>query len=422
MKYLEVWGNRLIVLSAFLFAVAMPTSMALDNVAAGLGILGFLLLSVSSSLKPLPPIKPLTFFLVPELIRYLTSSPLKIFKKTDFNHHLISYFVSYRVAKDRKTFDKVIKVLLVSTIALCFSVIFEAFTHQNIKHVNWDTLTFHTEILRAKGFLNHALTTGGVLFLLIVFFSAIYFYERRRLYLLPLPFLVFSLLLNESRSYWLAFLTFLLLLSLFNLRSNRRLVLTSAVAILLTGALVSQIPVLKERLYSIVDTRNNGSNVIRLALWKSHISAFINDYSMTEKIFGAGDKASRLAWKYYRSSFQEITGKAKELPERKLERLFFGGETHNIYLKFLTKYGILGLLGYLSFWVFLLYRNLIQLRQVGNSLFIKAFVSGYMGFMLAGFFENNFTDAEVQFLLLFVLGINLSLIEEDKNLKRVEVG
>jgi hypothetical protein len=32
-----------------------------------------------------------------------------------------------------------------------------------------------------------------------------------------------------------------------------------------------------------------------------------------------------------------------------------------------------------------------------------------MGFMLAGFFENNFTDAEVQFLLLFVIGMNFAL-------------
>ena len=408
MKISELWGNRLIFLSAFLFALSLPTSIALDGVAAGVGILGFILLFVSSSLRPFPPLKPLLFFIIPELLRYAVSSPVEIFKRTDINHHLVPYFVSFRVAREREVFKKVATVLIVSTLVLCFSVIFEAFTHQNVKHFDWSSLSFYSEVLRARGLLDHPLTTGGVLYLLSVFFIAVYFYEKNRRFLIPLPFLFLSILFNESRSYWLASLTFLLLFSLMSFRSNKRLILTSAFILLTAGAVISQVPVLKDRFHSITDTKNNGSNITRLMIWKSHIKAFTEDYTLTERIFGAGDNASKLAWHHFGRAFQEVTGKEEIPPPEELKKWFHGGETHNLYLKFLTKYGILGLLGYLFFWIYVIYRNL----ERRDSLFIKAFVAGYVGFLVASFFENNFTDAEVQFTLFFILGVNFALISE----------
>jgi len=230
------------------------------------------------------------------------------------------------------------------------------------------------------------------------------------LLLVPIPSLIFSLLLNESRSYWLAFLTFFILLLFLNLRSNKKLAVASIAALLLTGTVISQVPVLKSRFQSIVDTKNNGSNTTRLMIWKSHIKAFVEDYSLLEKTFGAGNKANRLAWNHFGKAYQEISG--KPVPsEEELKKWFHGGETHNIYLKFLTKYGVLGLLGYLSFWGYVFYYNLLQAKRIENPAFIWAFVAGYAGFLVAGLFENNFTDAEVQFALLFNLGINLALLE-----------
>ncbi|TCK06531.1 O-antigen ligase family protein [Phorcysia thermohydrogeniphila] len=411
MKPLELWGSRLIVLSAFLFAVAIPTSMALDNIAAAVGILGAILLLLTSSFKPFPPIKPFLFFLVPEVARYLIFSPVKIFKKTDFDHHLISYFVSFRVAKDKEVFNKVVTLLMVSTLALCFSVVFEAFTHQNIKHIDWSTLSFHTEILRARGFLDHPLTTGGVLYLLIVLFAILYFREKKKSLLLPLPFLLFSLLLSESRSYWLAFVTFVVLLSLLSFRENKRLTLISLGGLFLAGALIFQVPALKERFYSIPDTKSYGSNIIRLMIWKSHFKAFSKDYTLFEKLFGTADRAGSLAWKHFGEAYEEVTGK-KPPPPEELKKFFYEGLTHNLYLKFLTKYGIVGLIGYLIFWGYVFAFNLLKLKSVKEPLLVKAFLAGYTGFLIASFFENNFTDAEVQFTLFFILGLNFALLEE----------
>ena len=414
---LEKWGNRLVVISAYLFAIAIPVSIALDNVAAGIGILGFIFLLISKAYKSLPPLKPLLFFLIPELIRYLFAYPLKILKKTDFNHHLISYFVSFKAALNRNVLRKLIIVLLVSTLALCFSVIFEAFTWQNIKHINWNFLSLHTTVIRGKGFFNHPLTTGGVLFLLFMLFFAFYFKERRWYYLFTGIVLIFSILLNESRSYWLSLFFFLIILLILSFRDNKKLVLISLAWLVLIGGTIYRVPVLKERLKSVTNTKTNDSNMDRLALWKSHLKAFREDYSVFEKFFGSGDNASRLAWKHFKESFCQIYKKycKEKVPETILKRHFHGGETHNVYLKFLTKYGIVGLFGYLLFWGYVLYYNFSCLKKFENAAYIKTFIAGYLGFLIAGLFENNFTDAEVQFALMFILGLNFALLDQIKS-------
>ena len=174
------------------------------------------------------------------------------------------------------------------------------------------------------------------------------------------------------------------------------------------GVLSVIIPFVKHRFESITNTKDNWSNLERLMIWNSHFNAFIKDYSFTEKLFGAGYKADDYAWKRFSSSFEKITGKHSP-SEKVLRRHFHGGETHNIYLKFLTKYGIVGLLGYIAFWGIIFYENLRN--ETKYDVLIKTLLAGYVGFLVAGFFENNFTDAEIQFALMFILGLNFALLQ-----------
>jgi len=87
-----------------------------------------------------------------------------------------------------------------------------------------------------------------------------------------------------------------------------------------------------------------------------------------------------------------------------------GGETHNIYLKYFSKYGLLGLFAFLLFWFYALYLNFKALLERRELLF-AVFLAGYLGFLTAGLFENNFTDAEVQTAVLFTLGLNFALLK-----------
>jgi len=407
---LEVWGGRLVVFSTFLFAVSIPTSMALDNIASGIGLLGLLFLLISKKAAPFPSLKPLLFLLTPQLLEALIKFPTKIFK-TDFNQHLVPYFTVYRTLLKKDYLKKLLLLLAISSVVLSFSVIFEAFTWQNIKHIDWNSLRFHSNVVRPHGLFNNALTTAGVLFLLLTLFIGVFLYFRKSFYGIVSSFLFVALILNSSRSYWLGLLVFLALLIVLVGRKKRE---TWIFVFLLAfiGTFALNIPVVKERLKSITDTKTNRSNLARLMIWDSHIQAFVKDYSLTEKIVGAGYNADDYAWKRFQSSFEKVTGRTPQ-SEETLKNYFFGGETHNIYLKFLTKYGVVGLLGYIAFWGIIFYENLRN--KTKYDVLIKTLLAGYVGFLVAGFFENNFTDAEVQFALMFILGLNFALNSEPKN-------
>ena len=72
---------------------------------------------------------------------------------------------------------------------------------------------------------------------------------------------------------------------------------------------------------------------------------------------------------------------------------------HNIYLQTWLNYGIIGFLAYLGIVFGFLLICILSLRrvepQVGKAIFWGA-LAGVSGFMVAGVFENNFRDGEVQ--------------------------
>ncbi len=412
-EYLRKVGNFSLLLSFFLFSISIPTSIALDNFAAAFGILGFLLLLLSKEKLLLPPLAPVFFLGVPEIL----SALLNRFKltKTDINHHLVSYFVSYRtLLSDSEKFWKFINLLVFSSAVSVFVVVFEAFTWQNVKHLNVHNLSFHSFPIRPEGLLNHPLTTAGVFYVLLILFVFLSFRFRKLKYYLIAFLLLLGIIFTQSRSYWLGSSLFIILVILFYLQGFKRLF--AFLLLLFSFSSLFVVPPLKSRLESISNTKNNWSNLDRLILWTSHLKAFKNDYSLKEKIFGTGEEAWKYSWRHFPKSFTEITGKPypkinKKLPPSKWPH-FHGGLTHNIYLKFLTKYGILGLLGYLIFWAYILLANFKATLRI-----FRLFSFGYIGFLLAGFFENNFTDAEVQFAIWFVLGINFAFLHLEEAYK-----
>ncbi len=362
---LKTIGEKLIFLSAIIFSLSLPTSIALDNVAAGIGILGLLVYLFSKAQLSLPPIKPLLFFTIPEFISSLFNIEMlrKLTKHTDINHHLIPYFVSFKVFL-KKNNNLLLTLLSISTIISSLSLIFEVFTHQNVKHFNLQNIHFFLSPMRATGFLNHPLTEAGVLYLLFLLFTFLSFKEHRKLYPLTAVLSLIGIILTQSRSYWLGCGLFTVLLALYNFKYNKRLFTSISILLSLTTVILLSYPPLRYRLQTIgavetntkIDKLTLQSNLDRLTIWNSYLKAFKYEYSPLQLLIGAGEKGKQLAAKHFEESFKEIY---KRTEPRKEELIHFhGGETHNIYLKFLAKYGILGLLGYLLFWVYIIYRNL----------------------------------------------------------------
>ena len=402
---------KLFLVSAYILAFSMSLSIALDNVGIGIGILAFLISVIhwKDFLRILSKGKFFLYVLIPELMSCLLNGTKNILKFSDINQHLIVYYVSYMVSENRRLLEKVINVFSLSVLLLCFSVFFEALTGQNIKHVNLHTLTLAQHLYRAKGFLTHPLTTAGVLYLSMVLLLFSYFYfGKRKVYLIILPLVVVSILFTESRSYWLGLFLFFFLMLVLLLRKRLKTVLVvTGVSLALIVSIISFSSSLSARMTSIVNVQNNPSNVIRLLIWQSHLRAFLYDYSWEEKLFGVCERNKEFGWRELDNSCRFLS-EYNNIPPDKLKSWVHGMEAHNIYIKFLTKYGIVGLLGFLLFWGYIFKQNLRLLST--NFEVASTFIAGYAGFLLAGFFENNFTDAEVQILLYFILGINMFLV------------
>ena len=91
---------------------------------------------------------------------------------------------------------------------------------------------------------------------------------------------------------------------------------------------------------------------------------------------------------------------------------------HNIYLQTWINYGLFGFLGYLCILAIFLWQCIGSLSRTipysyENSI-LWAGIAGVCGFMVAGFFENNFRDGEVQVMLLILMGLNLRQIQKVK--------
>jgi len=405
-------GETLIKVSAVLFAIAIPTSIALDNLATGIGILGLIFLIFTNKLN-LPPFKPLTILILSELPHYITK-PIKILKETDFKQYLSSYFIGFHIASSKNFLRKTFIILGISTTVLTFSIIFEALTGQNIKNINVSSLHILKEgLFRPKGLLNHALTTGGVIYTLFFLFSAISFYFKEKKFAIFSLLALIGLVFNQSRSYWLATSTFffvIILPGIFmkNMKKYRKLAITGISLTFFLCLSVFLYSPLKSRLFSITDVKYNSSNKDRLTIWTSYFYSFKNDYSLLEILIGKGRKAPQSAIKFGKEACIKFYPE-NLCSDKKYLMKIHKGITHNIYLKYFSKYGLIGLLAYLYFWFFFLKENLKKFLKTKDPVFI-IFFSGYVGFLIAGLFENNFTDAEVQTAILFTLGINSYLL------------
>ena len=91
---------------------------------------------------------------------------------------------------------------------------------------------------------------------------------------------------------------------------------------------------------------------------------------------------------------------------------------HNIYLQTLVNYGFFGILGYLGILTIFFLQTTKAILRTNNLTFensiLWAGISGVCGFMVAGLFENNFRDGEVQSMLLILMGLCFNQIQNLK--------
>ncbi len=147
------------------------------------------------------------------------------------------------------------------------------------------------------------------------------------------------------------------------------------------------------------------SNQDRILMWETGISAIRDHFWL-----GIGYNNDGVVMPEYRKRISKITG----------HRFHNNASTgvHNIYIQTWVNYGFFGMLAYLGIFVIFFLQTFRGLLKTNNFTFensiLWAGISGVCGFMVAGLFENNFRDGEVQAMLMILMGLCFNQIQKLK--------
>ncbi len=399
---------NLLFISAILLGVSTPLSIALDNIAIAIGLLGLVLQIKRIKLKGLD-LRVLGVSVVGFLSSTLSINPFKSLKKSHYLWHFLPYFILSRV--DRRKIKVVLVVLAVSFVFSSLAVILQAFTgiKIDITHLSQlKNLHFLHAPVRGLGVFSAPLTTAGVLTPITLLFLSLSIFERGvlRLFFVFVSLIGFvALILNFSRSYWIGSFVAVLLMPLFYFK-KRSFVLVPVLAVVFGITLYEFVPSVHNRVNTIFHYRSNVSAMDRIALWRAGIELY-KDYDLEYKLIGCGSgNLFHFLKPHLKRSVAEVFG-------RKNMYSHFFSSVHNEYLQILLKWGVVGLLVWFYLWGYVLYRNFVFLRQSDNDFYrgvVLGLTMGFVAFLIGGFFEHNVGDAEVIILIMFLLGINKNIL------------
>ncbi|WP_084675052.1 O-antigen ligase family protein [Hippea jasoniae] len=411
MEKINKAGIFLVVLSTYILALTIPISIAGDSIGVGVGAIGLLLILISKDFKNFPSLKPIILIFTAPILTMLSQFSLSFLSWSCINHHVLPYFTSYKAIKEKRIFKNILYLLAISFSAISFIIIFEAFSHQNIKHLNLSNLTFYLNPYQSWGFYSNSLITAAILLPFIFLFLGLSI-NKKYIFIIPSILTILALIFTMKRSAYLGLGSGIIFLVIANIK-NRKIFISSLVIAILTTILVFSLPSLKNNLVSGFNIKKNIDAQVRFMLWESYLITFKN-YNLKEKLFGKGKQTRIYIKKNFPEAYYRITGQKK--PFESIKQYYVSGISHNIYLRYLDETGIVGLLFFLFFWIYLLWINISNAKNHPLREILMSFSAGYIAFLVMGFFENNFVDAATNMALMFIIGLNMFLIEHRKPL------
>ncbi|MBF0279619.1 MAG: O-antigen ligase family protein [SAR324 cluster bacterium] len=278
----------------------------------------------------------------------------------------------------------------------------------------------YTDIFHAKGNFTHHLTYGGVLLLCFPLFVSLSFCKEisknyRRVFKAGSVVIFTAILASLARSIWLGSM-FALLVLCFRL-PKKWLILIVCIGIGMMSAMLWH--------YTFKDQKLSEKVTGPGLIWQRLESGFVLKYNQDRYLlwqsawqaikdhpwFGIGLNNDGEVMPRYRKPIIKETG-----------HQFFNSASagvHNIYLQTWVNLGIFGLISYIMIWVsFFLavwqtLRNSRVISKYNISLIWGGF-AGISGFLVAGIFENNFRDSEVQTVLLMIMALVLNAARKNK--------
>jgi len=386
MKYLRLTEGKSIWVSLLPIFIAMyllfsMVSISLSQIFLSLSFIFWLIMLIKEKQKFSFPFFfwPLITYIVLSLISSCFSVNPKLSLKD--SKELVLFIIVplvYTGFHNEKVLKKANLALLVSAGASFFYSLFQLLSFK----LSWP-------MERTTGFMNNAMTLGGLLILFCCMSFSMFLFSKDKLkYLWGTGFFLslFTLILAQTRSAWIGIIiasSFILLLY------KPKLLIIVPVALALLYLVSPQI--IKNRAISVFSLKDK-SNQNRLEFLKAGIK-IIKDYPL----FGTGPDTVDIIFQNPKYGLSESAKKNVHL--------------HNTILQTAAERGIPTLVAWLVFMVlvFISLLKLLKNKDPTLYLFSVAALAALIGLFTAGLFEYNFADSEITALFLYIITIPFTL-------------
>ena len=378
------------------FAIFSPWSVAGAQSMIALGLLAWLakmVLSGKPNLVRTPLNLPILLYAAALVIAVIVS-PFKMHSLSALKEEwlLLVFFLIVNNVKEEREVEKLLTILIgVSTLVALYAV-WQHYSGMDL--YRGASLEPRGSVFMSLGFFSHHLTLGG--YLMLTFLLALVFLLRagrsglRRIIDFCAPIVLgFALVFSYARSAWLGAVMGILA---FGLLKGRKFILLLVVGVCVLALLIYVIePTSWDRVKEINLSKDKPEST-RIRLWQTSVAMI-----KTSPIWGVG-----------------LGGWGVLFDQYKVEGIYAATcHPHNDYLNVAVNTGLLGLLAYLSIWAVFLHSTVRWLRKKTGSRLSRSSqmgaVAAMVAFLFAGLLQCYYTDAEVNMLVMFILGLTTVL-------------
>ncbi len=379
------------------FAFFSPWSIAGAQSFLILGLLGWLVkMPVSGRIDFVhtPLNLPILLYLITQVISVIFS-PLKVHSLLALKEEWL-FLLFFLIVNNVKPEDKIVKLVTILLAVSGLVGLYAIWQHYSgMDLYRHRMLVSRGGVFISTGLFDHHLTFGGYYMLAFLLALVMVLSSKRkgglRVLDLAAPVIIgLSLIFCYARSAWLGAVAGILI---FGFSKGRKfaLILCLGMIVLVLAVFVIE-PTSWDRIKEISLSRDKDkAESTRIRLWQTSIN-MIKD----KPIWGIG------------------LGNFTQLFEQyKVEGYYDTNcHPHNDYLNMAVNSGFLGLLAYLGIWIVFLYssiRAMINNKRKGFPYWIQiGGVVAIISFMVAGLLQCYYSDAEVNMLVMFILGITVA--------------
>ncbi len=378
------------------FAFFSPWSIAGAQTMVALGLLAWLAKIIFSGRVSFvrTPLNLPIFLYVVTLVISVIFSPLKVHSLLALKEEwlLLIFFLIVNNVKEEAKVEKLLTILISVSTLVAFYAIWQHYSGMDLYRNG--LLESRGEVYISLGLFGHHLTFGGYYMLVFLLASVIFLNAKGSGVLRYLDFLApvvlgFSLVFSYARSAWLGGVVGILT---FGFLKGRKFALFLILGVFVLCLLIYVIePTSWDRIMEI-DLSKDKPESTRIRLWQTSIN-MIKD----KPIWGIG-----------------LGNFGKLFDRYKVEGVYDTiCHPHNDFLNVAVNSGLLGLLAYLSIWAVFLYSTIKSvIKNKKNGFGYSVQLSGIVAitaFLFASLFQCYYTDAEVNMLIMFILGLTTAL-------------